>query len=114
MRVFDLGYRLRPDYEEIEDRRTGGRSGGSRGSMMSGYEGGFYSHHGKMHEKMRELDEREMELEERERELEEMERMRHHKMGYAAYPMDTYGDDRYWGDDIEMRRGRKRGRMRSY
>lgn len=36
------------------------------------------------------------------------------RMGYESYPIDYYGDDRYYGDGPQMRRGRGRGRGRSY
>lgn len=81
--------------------------------------GGIYDHYG-MHEKMKEMEERENELEERERRLEERERRHemedreYRRMGYESYPIDYYGDDRYYGDGPQMRRGRGRGRGRSY
>lgn len=120
MRVFDLssGRDEYPGYDEIEDRRGRGRGRGRRSNgTYNGYEGGIYDHYGKMHEKMREIEEREDELEDRERRLEQRER--HHeredrerrRMGYESYPEDYYGDDRYYGDGPEMRRGRRR---RSY
>lgn len=76
MIVYDLnsGHREYPGYDEIEDRRGGGRGRSRRsdGTYM-GYGGGIYDHYG-MHEKMKEMEERENELEERERRLEERER----------------------------------------
>lgn len=120
MRIFDLGS-TEHDYDEIDDRRGRGRGRGRRsdGTYM-GYGGhGFlppHDHYGRMHEKMEELEEREEELEERERELEERERRHeredreYRKVGFASYPRDYYGDDRYYGDGPEMRRGRRRGR----
>lgn len=73
MIVYDLnsGHREYPGYDEIEDRRGGGRGRSRRsdGTYM-GYGGGIYDHYG-MHEKMKEMEERENELEERERRLEE-------------------------------------------
>lgn len=109
-----------PGYDEIEDRRGGGRGRSRRsdGTYM-GYGGGIYDHYG-MHEKMKEMEERENELEERERRLEERERRHemedreYRRMGYESYPTDYYGDDRYYGDGPQMRRGRGRGRGRSY
>lgn len=83
------------------------------------YGGGIYDHYG-MHEKMKEMEERENELEERERRLEERERRHemedreYRRMGYESYPTDYYGDDRYYGDGPQMRRGRGRGRGCSY
>jgi hypothetical protein len=120
MIVYDLnsGHREYPGYDEIEDRRGGGRSRRSDGTYM-GYGGGIYDHYG-MHEKMKEMEERENELEERERRLEERERRHemedreYRRMGYESYPTDYYGDDRYYGDGPQMRRGRGRGRGRSY
>lgn len=83
MIVYDLnsGHREYPGYDEIEDRRGGGRGRSRRsdGTYME-YGHGFlppYDHYG-MHEKMKEMEERENELEERERRLEERER-RHEK-----------------------------------
>lgn len=71
MIVYDLnsGHREYPGYDEIEDRRGGGRGRSRRsdGTYM-GYGGGIYDHYG-MHEKMKEMEERENELEERERRL---------------------------------------------
>lgn len=110
-------------YDEIEDRRGGGRGRSRRsdGTYME-YGHGFlppYDHYG-MHEKMKEMEERENELEERERRLEERERRHemedreYRRMGYESYPTDYYGDDRYYGDGPQMRRGRGRGRGRSY
>lgn len=79
MIVYDLnsGHREYPGYDEIEDRRGGGRGRSRRadGTYME-YGHGFlppYDHYG-MHEKMKEMEERENELEERERRLEERER----------------------------------------
>lgn len=73
MIVYDLnsGHREYPGYDEIEDRRGGGRGRSRRsdGTYM-GYGGGIYDHYG-MHEKMKEMEERENELEERERRLED-------------------------------------------
>mgnify|MGYP000793637413 CR=1 FL=1 len=122
MIVYDLnsGHREYPGYDEIEDRRGGGRGRSRRsdGTYM-GYGGGIYDHYG-MHEKMKEMEERENELEERERRLEERERRHemedreYRRMGYESYPIDYYGDDRYYGDGPQMRRGRGRGRGRSY
>lgn len=58
MIVYDLnsGYREYPGYDEIEDRRGGGRGRSRRsdGTYM-GYGGGIYDHYG-MHEKMKEMD----------------------------------------------------------
>lgn len=116
MRVIDLDGRVFGDHDEIEDRRGRGRGRGRRsdGTFM-GYDIGIYDHHG-LHRRMRELEEREEELEERERELEERELEHEHedrmyrKVGYTAYPHDYYGDDRYYGDGPQMRRGRRRGR----
>lgn len=66
MIVYDLnsGHREYPGYDEIEDRRGGGRGRSRRsdGTYM-GYGGGIYDHYG-MHEKMKEMEERENELEE--------------------------------------------------
>lgn len=119
MIVYDLnsGHREYPGYDEIEDRR--GRSRRADGTYMTHGRGFLppYDHYG-MHKKMREMEERENELEERERRLEERER--HHemqdqeyrRMGYESYPTDYYGDDRYYGDGPQMRRGRGRGRGR--
>lgn len=115
-----VGHREYPGYDEIEDRRGGGRGRSRRsdGTYM-GYGGGIYDHYG-MHEKMKEMEERENELEERERRLEERERRHemedreYRRMGYESYPTDYYGDDRYYGDGPQMRRGRGRGRGRSY
>lgn len=115
-----FGNREYPGYDEIEDRRGGGRGRSRRsdGTYM-GYGGGIYDHYG-MHEKMKEMEERENELEERERRLEERERRHemedreYRRMGYESYPTDYYGDDRYYGDGPQMRRGRGRGRGRSY
>ena len=122
MIVYDLnsGHREYPGYDEIEDRRGGGRGRSRRsdGTYM-GYGGGIYDHYG-MHEKMKEMEERENELEERERRLEERERRHemedreYRRMGYESYPTDYYGDDRYYGDGPQMRRGRGRGTGRSY
>lgn len=117
------GHREYPGYDEIEDRRGGGRGRSRRsdGTYME-YGHGFlppYDHYG-MHEKMKEMEERENELEERERRLEERERRHemedreYRRMGYESYPTDYYGDDRYYGDGPQMRRGRGRGRGRSY
>lgn len=104
MIVYDLnsGHREYPGYDEIEDRRGGGRGRSRRsdGTYM-GYGGGIYDHYG-MHEKMKEMEERENELEERERRLEERERRHemedreYRRMGYESYPTDYYGDDRYY------------------
>lgn len=101
MIVYDLnsGHREYPGYDEIEDRRGGGRGRSRRsdGTYM-GYGGGIYDHYG-MHEKMKEMEERENELEERERRLEERERRHemedreYRRMGYESYPTDYYGDD---------------------
>lgn len=114
MIVYDLnsGHREYPGYDEIEDRRGGGRGRSRRsdGTYM-GYGGGIYDHYG-MHEKMKEMEERENELEERERRLEERERRHemedreYRRMGYESYPIDYYGDDRYYGDGPQMRRGK--------
>lgn len=125
MIVYDLnsGHREYPGYDEIEDRRGGGR-GRSRRADGTYMEYGHvflppYDHYG-MHEKMKEMEERENELEERERRLEERERRHemedreYRRMGYESYPTDYYGDDRYYGDGPQMRRGRGRGRGRSY
>lgn len=108
MIVYDLnsGHREYPGYDEIEDRRGGGRGRSRRsdGTYM-GYGGGIYDHYG-MHEKMKEMEERENELEERERRLEERERRHemedreYRRMGYESYPIDYYGDDRYYGDGL--------------
>lgn len=125
MIVYDLnsGHREYPGYDEIEDRRGGGRGRSRRSDgMYMEYGHGFlppYDHYG-MHEKMKEMEERENELEERERRLEERERRHemedreYRRMGYESYPTDYYGDDRYYGDGPQMRRGRGRGRGRSY
>lgn len=55
MIVYDLnsGHREYPGYDEIEDRRGGGRGRSRRsdGTYM-GYGGGIYDHYG-MHEKMK-------------------------------------------------------------
>lgn len=124
MRIIDLDGRVFGDHDEIEDRRGRGRGRGRRadGTFMGydstvygGYDGGIYDHHGMKH-RMRELEEREEELEERERELEEREREHEREdrmyrpVGFASYPRDYYGDDRYYGDGPQMRRGRKRYR----
>lgn len=57
MIVYDLnsGHREYPGYDEIEDRRGGGRGRSRRsdGTYM-GYGGGIYDHYG-MHEKMKEI-----------------------------------------------------------
>ena len=102
MIVYDLnsGHREYPGYDEIEDRRGGGRGRSRRadGTYME-YGHGFlppYDHYG-MHEKMKEMEDRE-----------------YRRMGYESYPTDYYGDDRYYGDGPQMRRGRGRGRGRSY
>ena len=97
MIVYDLnsGHREYPGYDEIEDRRGGGRGRSRRsdGTYM-GYGGGIYDHYG-MHEKMKEMEERENELEERERRLEERERRHemedreYRRMGYESYPTIT-------------------------
>ena len=83
MIVYDLnsGHREYPGYDEIEDRRGGGRGRSRRsdGTYM-GYGGGIYDHYG-MHEKMKEMEERENELEERERRLEERERRHEWRTG---------------------------------
>lgn len=104
-------YDLGDDRHEIENRRRRRADG----TYMLYHEPHRlippYDHYGSVHEKMRELERRENELERRERHLEEMERREHRPVGYAAYPMDSYNDDIYWGDDIVARRGR---RMRSY
>lgn len=88
MIVYDLnsGHREYPGYDEIEDRRGGGRGRSRRsdGTYM-GYGGGIYDHYG-MHEKMKEMEERENELEERERRLEERERR--HENGGPGIPED--------------------------
>ena len=88
MIVYDLnsGHREYPGYDEIEDRRGGGRGRSRRsdGTYME-YGHGFlppYDHYG-MHEKMKEMEERENELEERERRLEERERR--HEMEDREY-----------------------------
>lgn len=67
MIVYDLnsGHREYPGYDEIEDRRGGGRGRSRRsdGTYME-YGHGFlppYDHYG-MHEKMKEMEERENEL----------------------------------------------------
>lgn len=108
MIVYDLnsGHREYPGYDEIEDRRGGGRGRSRRsdGTYM-GYGGGIYDHYG-MHEKMKEMEERERRY--------EMEDREYRRMGYESYPTDYYGDDRYYGDGPQMRRGRGRGRGRSY
>lgn len=109
MIVYDLnsGHREYPGYDEIEDRRGGGRGRSRRsdGTYMGYGHPGFlppYDHYG-MHEKMKEMEEREDELEERERRLEERERRHemedreYRRMGYESYPIDYYGDDRYYG-----------------
>jgi hypothetical protein len=58
MIVYDLnsGHREYPGYDEIEDRRGGGRGRSRRsdGTYM-GYGGGIYDHYG-MHEKMNEME----------------------------------------------------------
>lgn len=121
MIVYNLrsGRREYPGYGEIEDRRRSRRADGT----YMGY-GRFlppYDHYGSDHERMKEIEERETELEERERMLEERERRQEmigedrpmvRRMGYESYPIDYYGDDRYYGDGPQMSRGRGRGRGR--
>lgn len=89
MIVYDLnsGHREYPGYDEIEDRRGGGRGRSRRsdGTYMGYGHPGFlppYDNYG-MHEKMKEMEERENELEERERRFEERERR--HEMEDREY-----------------------------
>lgn len=128
MRVIDLGYGDEDysSHDEIEDRRYGGRRFMPRYPEMShgGHDRPGMGEHHNIERRMRDLEERERRLEDKERRLEERERQHEHedreyrKVGYAEYPQDAYGDERYEdgsrydGEGPMMRRGRmRRGRM---